>query len=278
MASARQEIAAALAGWLAAGCRRACPGWGPAPAEAEATVSGSTRLVLAIAGRNHMRLPQGEGVAQVVLRAGEAALVHRLAWNRPLHLAAFAFLTIDLLPGRLRLFLRRRQGPGRDPADSWQLLLQGGADAALRAAADAAEALAPDGGTDLARAAWLMAACTRRLLGRPEEADDPAWQRLREWIEEHLHEPDLGRTAAARACGMHPGHASRVLARAAGCGFAGWVARRRCERARDLLAGSRLEVAEVGRRCGFASPAYFNHAFRAACGTSPGRWRAAFSA
>jgi AraC-like DNA-binding protein len=50
---------------------------------------------------------------------------------------------------------------------------------------------------------------------------------------------------------------------------------RRAERARDLLAGSGLAVAEVGRRCGFSSPAYFNHAFRAVCGLSPGRWRRA---
>ena len=41
-----------------------------------------------------------------------------------------------------------------------------------------------------------------------------------------------------------------------------------------LLAGTALSVAEIGRRCGFASPAYFNHAFRAVVGLSPGRWRA----
>lgn len=274
MAGERQRIAAALDRWLAGGCRRACPAWGRAPAEPDATVSGSTRLVLALGGRNRMRLPQGEAVGEVLLRAGEAAVVCRLAWNRPLHLHPLAFLTIDLRPDYVRMYLREQTAALVEPARVSVLFLQGGADLALRSAADAAEALAPAGGRLLADATHLAAACARRLMDRPQLVQDAAWQRLRDWIDEHLHTA-IGRDDAARACGMHPGHVSRVVARATGIGFAAWVAQARASRARDLLGGSDLPVAEIGRRCGFSSATYFNHAFRAESGVSPGRWRLA---
>lgn len=270
----RQRIAEALDRWLAVGCRRACSGWGRAPAEPGATVSGSTRVVLALAGRNRMRLPHGEAVGETLLRAGEAAVVCRLAWNRPLHLHPLSFLTIDLKPDFVRLYLRAQPASSVEPAIATTLFLQGGADLALRSAADAAEALAPAGGRLLADAAHLVAACTRRLLGRPLLVQDATWLRLREWIDEHLHVA-ISRDDAARACGMHPGHVSRVLARVTGGGFSAWLSRARAQRARDLLDGSDLPVAEIGRRCGFSSATYFNHAFRAATGLSPGRWRLA---
>jgi AraC-like DNA-binding protein len=272
------RIAEALDRWLAAGCRAAYPAWGQAVAEPQATVSGTTRIVLALGGRNRMHIPQDVTVREILLRAGEAVVVDRLAWNRPLHVHPFSFLTIDLMSDYIRLYLRAQAKAGMQPSQVTQLFLRGGADPALRAAADAAEALTRSAdGTLLGRAAWLAVACTRRQLDRPRLVADPAWQLLREWIEDHLHEPGLGRSAVARACAIHPGHVSRVMARAAGCGFAAWVNRRRTERASDLLAGSDLPVAEVGRRCGFSSAAYFNHAFRTSTGTSPGRWRTARS-
>lgn len=274
MVDDRLRIASALDRWLAIGCRRACPGWGRTPSEPGATVSGSTRLVLALGGRNRMRLPQGEVVGEVLLRAGEAAVVCRLGWNRPLHLHPLSFLTIDLKPDFVRLYLRGQSSSAVEPARVTTLFLQGGADFALRSAADAAEALAPAGGRLLAEAAHLAAACTRRLLVRPLLVEDPAWLRLREWIDEHLHSA-IGREAAAHACSMHPGHVSRVVSRATGSGFSAWLAQARVQRARDLLGGSDLPVAEVGRRCGFSSATYFNHAFRAEVGVSPGRWRLA---
>lgn len=55
-----------------------------------------------------------------------------------------------------------------------------------------------------------------------------------------------------------------------------WIATRRVERARDLLAADgpdRPTVAEVARRCGFADASHFGRRFRQAYGTSPGAWR-----
>lgn len=268
-----QPVTDALRAWLAHALRRAHGAWGVVPPAAKATVTGSTRLVLAISGRNWMRLPQGEAVSEVILRAGEVAVVHRLAWNLAPPRLPKVFLTLDLMPDYTRYYLRRHRRLG-DPPDFDCHFAHGPPDPALRAAADAAEALAATGGELLAQAARLTAACALRQLDRPVMPSDPPWQRLRDWIEERLHDPDLSREAAATACGIHPGHVSRVVARVTGHGFAAWVARRRVARACDLLAGTALPACAIAGRCGFTRATYFAHAFRAVTGTSPGRWRA----
>lgn len=272
MDAERARIAAALDRWREAGAHRSGAAWGQAAVEPGATVTGSTRVVLALGGRNRMRLPCGDSVIEEVLGGGEAVVVDRRSWNRPLHSHPMSFLTIDLQSDHVRLYLRDQPQAGPQPAQVTGLLLHGAADPALRAAADAAESLVAVGGGLLAQAVALVAGCAQRLLGRPLQVADPTWQRLREWIDEHLHEA-IGRDEAAAACGVHPGHVSRVVARAAGVGFAAWIAQRRVRRARDLLSGGDLPVAEIGRRCGFSSAAYFNHVFRAEIGLSPGAWR-----
>jgi AraC-like DNA-binding protein len=264
-----------IAAWLRRRDGRVLGAWGGAAPEKDATVSGSTRLVLALSGRNVMRFACGAEVQQVMLRAGDAVVIDRRAWNRPLHLHAKAFCTIDLKPDWLRVYLRRTSGPGSLPAEHATCIVPGAPHPALRAAADAAEALAPVGDPALlAQAARQVAALAAWALRIPPRSVAGPWPRLRDWIEERLHQP-LSRAAAAQACGVHPGHVSRVMAAHAGQGFAPWVAARRLARARDLLLTTSLEANEIARRCGFSSAIYFSHAFRAATGESPGRWRAA---
>jgi AraC-like DNA-binding protein len=269
------QAARLIEGWLRRSGGRVYGAWGGAAPETDATVTGSTRLVLALSGRNAMRFACATEVQQVVLRAGDAVVIDRRAWNRPLHLYAKAFCTIDLKPDWLRVYLRRTRGPGSLPAEHATCIVPGAPHPALRAAADAAEALAAVGDpTLLAQSARQVAALAVWALRAPPPPLAGPWPRLRDWIEERLHQP-LSRTAAARACGLHPGHVSRVMAAHAGLGFAPWVAARRLARARDLLLTTDLEANEIARRCGFASAIYFSHAFRAATGESPGRWRAA---
>lgn len=268
------DLAPVLAGWLR---RRRAPvlaAWGAAVPVPGATASGSTRLILGIAGRNPMLLPRGATVGEAVLQAGGALVVDRAAWNICLHRCAKTFLTLDLKPHWLRLYLRRHPGPRRDPCLAWTRLLPGPPAPELRGAADAAEALAREAPALAARAVELAVACVLRRLALEPAAQDRRWEALRDWAEEHLDRP-LGRDEAARALGVHPGHVSRILARSAGCGFAAWINACRLDRACALLAASPLPVQEVARRCGFSSPGYFIHAFRLRHGTSPGRWRAA---
>jgi len=264
-----------ISGWLRrrGGC--VLGAWGGVAPEPGATVTGSTRVVLALSGRNAMRFACGATVREVVLRGGDALVIDRRAWNRPLHLHRKAFCTIDLKPDWLRVYLRRTSGPGSLPAQHATSIVPGAPQPALRSAADAAEALAPLADADLlAPAARLVAALAVWALRTPPAPTGDPWPRLRDWIEERLHQP-LARSEAARACGIHPGHLSRVMSSRTGMGFAPWVAARRLERARDLLLSTDLAVAEVAVRCGYATPVYFSHAFHAAVGQSPGRWRLA---
>ena len=52
-----------------------------------------------------------------------------------------------------------------------------------------------------------------------------------------------------------------------------WLAGRRIERARRLLAENVLSLSEVALDLGFASQAHFTEAFRSAVGLTPGRFR-----
>ena len=54
-----------------------------------------------------------------------------------------------------------------------------------------------------------------------------------------------------------------------------YVLSRRVERAKELLAGSHLTVAQVASRCGFASQSRFTAAFRRLTRAAPGAWRRA---
>lgn len=54
---------------------------------------------------------------------------------------------------------------------------------------------------------------------------------------------------------------------------ADWLARYRIKTARHLLKSSDASIARIARACGFASPQYFNAAFRKATGLSPSQWR-----
>jgi AraC family transcriptional regulator len=54
-----------------------------------------------------------------------------------------------------------------------------------------------------------------------------------------------------------------------------WIAQRRLELARTLLKTTALPLQQVADLCGYADLSHFGHRFRAATGTSPGRYRQA---
>jgi AraC-like DNA-binding protein len=103
------------------------------------------------------------------------------------------------------------------------------------------------------------------LAGRGRD-DLPAAHRAaaQTFIDQHLADPELAAPAVARAVGISPRQLSRVFAEV-GTSIPGYVRARRLEQARTLLEGAgaaSLSIAEVARRCGFASAAHFSTAFR----------------
>jgi AraC-like DNA-binding protein len=52
-----------------------------------------------------------------------------------------------------------------------------------------------------------------------------------------------------------------------------YVAARRVERAKLMMAGTRERLTDIALACGFADQSHLNRCFRRVVGTSPGLWR-----
>lgn len=77
----------------------------------------------------------------------------------------------------------------------------------------------------------------------------------------------------AREVGMTPGHLTTVVRRRTGRTVQEWIIEHRMARARALLEGTDLPVAEIARRVGLLDPGYFSRQFSREHGMSPRDWR-----
>ena len=77
----------------------------------------------------------------------------------------------------------------------------------------------------------------------------------------------------ATACGLPPGRFVRAFRLATGMPPGRWLRQHRVDRAKDLLFGSRLSLAQIAYDCGFSDQSHFTRVFSAAVGTTPGVWR-----
>ncbi len=88
-------------------------------------------------------------------------------------------------------------------------------------------------------------------------------------IERRWADPDFGIADLATILGAHRSSFSRSFARVAGEPPSAFLLRLRLNRAAALLHGSRLDIARIAQRCGFADASYFARAFRRAYGHAP---------
>lgn len=113
------------------------------------------------------------------------------------------------------------------------------------------------------------------VAGTPVPGTVPTLAELRDWIDEHLADPDLSLRRIAEAHFVSPRYVQGLFGRNQET-VTGWIRSRRLERCRRELAapGSAGEqVAAVGRRWGFPDPAHFSRAFKAHFGVPPTRYR-----
>ncbi|MFF9199466.1 helix-turn-helix domain-containing protein [Streptomyces sp. NPDC014779] len=120
---------------------------------------------------------------------------------------------------------------------------------------------------------WL-AQVVRAEAGRSEDACQYALaERIRAYIEEHLHDPELTPGTIADAHHISLSHLHRVFTeQSGGETVAAWIRRRRLENARRDLADPLLRttpIQSVATRWGMPRPSCFARAFRAAYGESP---------
>ncbi len=102
--------------------------------------------------------------------------------------------------------------------------------------------------------------------------------RMKEFVEERLHDPRLDIGAVAEKFRVSPRYVSRLF-RDEATTFNGFTRARRLERCRRLLEVSRANtpsIGEIAATVGFGSQAYLNKAFKRSFGTTPGDYRRNF--
>ena len=113
----------------------------------------------------------------------------------------------------------------------------------------------------------VEARCTHTVLRK-------ATQSAVRFIETHLHEK-ISLDEMARLCGIGPSQFSRLFKREHGVNFQDYLARKRIDKARELLGNPNATIAEVAHTVGFSDPPYFARVFRSLVGVSPSTYRRA---
>jgi AraC-like DNA-binding protein len=97
-------------------------------------------------------------------------------------------------------------------------------------------------------------------------------RRATELLEAHL-DGDIALQQVAEACELSVSHFSRAFKQTFRTPPYRWLIERRVDRARDLMTNSRLPLADIAIRCGFADQSALNRSFKRIHGVTPGIWR-----
>ncbi|WP_322003801.1 helix-turn-helix domain-containing protein [Paraburkholderia tropica] len=102
------------------------------------------------------------------------------------------------------------------------------------------------------------------------------WQKAKviELLNVHL-DGDVNVAALASECGLSTSHFAHAFRQTFGDSPYQYLIGQRLQRAKDLMIGSKLPLAEIALRCGFANQSHFNQRFVKAFGVPPGVWRRA---
>jgi AraC-like DNA-binding protein len=165
-----------------------------------------------------------------------------------------------------------RVGAGERMLPGTPQLVRGGA-AVNWASRLGAELREPDGVSRFAiEGALLLLIADLSRLPAPGERRRPRWlQVVEDAIEAAAAEPPTVGDLAALA-GVHPTHLLRTFRRYKGCTVAGYVRRRRIERARAQMATSTRPLSMIALDAGFSDQSHFTRVFRQAFGETPGQY------
>lgn len=97
-------------------------------------------------------------------------------------------------------------------------------------------------------------------------------QRVREYIDAHLHEA-LSIQEMAEAVGLGAWTFARQFRAAAGCAPHAFVIDQRVKRAKGLLIGSDLAIKKIAAQCGFSDQSHMSRAIRKHLGVTPAQLR-----
>jgi AraC family transcriptional regulator len=115
-----------------------------------------------------------------------------------------------------------------------------------------------------------------KVQERPARGGLAPWQerRAKEFLDANL-DGDVSVMVLARACGLSSHHFSRAFRQSTGMPPHRWLLQRRVDKAKELLRGTNVSLAEIALDCGFADHSHFTRVFTRAVGIGPGQWRRA---
>jgi AraC family transcriptional regulator len=100
------------------------------------------------------------------------------------------------------------------------------------------------------------------------------WQarRAREFLNANL-DGDISLASVAAECNLSVSHFAHAFRRTFGRPPHRWLMERRVDAVKSLLLTTRLTLAEVANKCGFADQSALSRSFKRVLGESPGEWR-----
>jgi len=100
------------------------------------------------------------------------------------------------------------------------------------------------------------------------------WQarRAKEFLNANLY-GDVSLASVAAECNLSVSHFAHAFRRTFGRPPHRWLMERRIDAVKGLLLTSRLTLAEIASKCGFADQSALNRSFKRVLGESPGEWR-----
>lgn len=113
-----------------------------------------------------------------------------------------------------------------------------------------------------------------RLNGEAQLGGLPAWRanRALKYIEGNLGSKIAVREIAD-CLALSTSYFARAFKESLGSSPGAYIAARRVERAKLMMASTRVKLAEIALACGFTDQSHFTRSFRRAVGMTPGLWR-----
>jgi AraC family transcriptional regulator len=126
----------------------------------------------------------------------------------------------------------------------------------------------------------IVEGCIWRVLGHIERESDPtrlagrpAWlARVEEFIRENAKRR-ISLAELAALVGIHPAHLNKVFKRHLGVSVGVYLRQFQIERARRLLAETRISLAHLAIDTGFCDQSHFARVFKSVTGTTPSDYR-----
>lgn len=115
---------------------------------------------------------------------------------------------------------------------------------------------------------WLC-----RLEGKiGENRPQYAVQKIKDYIQENIRNPELDNTMIAGACHLNPSYLSTLFKNATGMGLNEYISFSRVELAKQELLSGKRQCQDIAQAVGFSNAMTFNRVFKKYTGQTPGKY------